>query len=582
MSPGDGLDVTALREQLRARSEMISTLVAAAESLRSVIEALDGALCIVGDDGSVLDANRRWLQALPPSTGRGAPAGSIGTDFFAWCRSTPGLAELSDEVATVVAEAIEAPVPADAGQAPERSVKGRWRAGDDRRSWVVVRVHQIRDHRRARAVVSMIDITEGMRTQERLHEAISVAEGLAEALSQEKTLLSAVISAVPQLIYWKDAEGRYVGCNAAYLVFRGLCEEADLLGRDEQELTLPDAIGVALDELEHEVIGSGRPVIDRTVELPDRHGDRRSLLLSVLPLDQGGVGRGVIGVGADITHARELERQLAQANRLESIGQLAAGIAHEINTPVQYVADNTHFVAEATSALLAVITQVDQLARTGVRPDGTPAGLADVADLLAPLDLDFLAGEMPGALAESREGLDRVTEIVRAMKDYAHPGTGRAEIDPNRAIESTVHVCRNEWKYVARVELDLDPAAGLVPCFEGDLKQVVLNMIVNAAQAIAEDPRRADGSLGTITISTRRTPSEFLITIRDDGPGMDEKIVHRVFDPFFTTKQVGKGTGQGLSLAHAVVVTKHQGRIDLDTAPGAGATFTVRLPLIVA
>jgi two-component system NtrC family sensor kinase len=191
-----------------------------------------------------------------------------------------------------------------------------------------------------------------------------------------------------------------------------------------------------------------------------------------------------------------------------------------------------------------------------------------------------LSQEIPGALAECREGLGRVTEIVRAMKDYAHPGSGRSDIDVNRAIESTVQVCRNEWKYVAQVNLDLAADAGTAPCFEGELKQVILNMIVNAAQAIHEDhDRRGDNTLGTITITTRRGSDDFVITITDDGPGMNDTVSRRVFDPFFTTKDVGKGTGQGLSLAHAVIVTKHQGRIQLDTAPGHGATFTLHLPL---
>jgi signal transduction histidine kinase len=259
------------------------------------------------------------------------------------------------------------------------------------------------------------------------------------------------------------------------------------------------------------------------------------------------------------------------------MGQLAAGIAHEINTPVQYVADNTRFVARSALGLLEAVRGIEAAAAAG--------GLTGITALLEPLDLAFLAAEMPGALTESMEGLARVTEIVRAMKDYAHPGTVRADIDVNRAVRSTVHVCRNEWKYVATLELDLDPDAGLVPGYEGDLKQVVLNMIVNAAQAIggpAGTGRGGAGPRGTIRVSTRRTATEMLVAVADDGPGMDERVRGRVFDPFFTTKEVGHGTGQGLTLAHAVVVTKHHGRIDLETAPGRGTTFTIRLPLVPA
>lgn len=674
--------------------------------LRSVIEALDGAICIVGIDGTVLDANRLWLRQLPQRF-EGRPPGAIGTDFFGWCRATE-LREIAEDVAMLVQEIISADLDSYAApdvRAVERSVKGMVGTDGDTR-WVVVRVHPIRDHAAARAVVTLVDITEGMLTQEqlrrateeaqrqalvakatsnvvvvtlpdgtiewandpfvrrtgysleeaigrhrtdllcfegdpaepreflarveraqaadgefpliartgerywaslqvrpvfegdrvahlvwveqdvtarrdtqqRLHAAITQAERLATALSQEKTLLTGVISAVPQLVYWKDAQGRYVGCNAAYLAFRGL-DESHLLGRTDAELPRSDALATALAELEPAVTGSGAAVVDRKVDLEDHRGQLRSLLLSVLPLEDTATGdRGVIGVGADITHARELERQLAQANRLESIGQLAAGIAHELNTPIQYVADNVAFLSETTTSLLDAARRLAEIAC----PEGgsVDAALAEVAHVLRPLDLEFLGEEIPGALSESKEGLARVTEIVRAMKEYAHPGTDRREIDVNRAIESTVQVCRNEWKYVAQLRLDLDPDAGLVPCFEGELKQVILNMVVNAAQAIGEDGRhRAAGTRGTIDISTRRTDDELLVTIRDDGPGMDEKVRQRVFDPFFTTKEVGKGSGQGLSLAHSVIVTKHQGRIDLATAPGHGACFTLHLPL---
>ncbi|MDQ1288595.1 MAG: hypothetical protein QG622_2161 [Actinomycetota bacterium] len=680
--------------------------------LRSVIEALDGALCIVGADGAILDANRLWLRriplpehSIPPARGLGPP-GSLGTNFFDWCESAVDLGDLARAMAALVHEVIssdEEESPDDDRPSPDHSAKGLVRVDGEER-WFVVRVHRIRDHVIARAVVSMVDITDGMSTQEklrrarenaqrlalvarsmdhsivitlpdgtvewvndpftersgysfddvvgqprsaylhcegdltefrdflarvgraraadgefqlvsrdgerywasvqvrpvfddagdvahlvwverditasrdtrqRLHAAIAQAEQLAAALSQEKTLLAGVISAVPQLVFWKDDAGRYVGCNAAYLAFRGLAEER-LLDRTDAELPQDD-LARALTALEPAVVATGQPVIDRKTDLTDSEGRVRALLLSVLPLQTGGdgAGRGVIGVGADITHARDLEHQLAQANRLESIGQLAAGIAHELNTPIQYVADNTTFLAEATGSILGAVQRLQTLAAQG------GPGLDAIAAVLEPLDLDFLSEEIPGSLAESQEGLSRVTQIVRAMKDYAHPGTGRQETDVNRAVESTVHVCRNEWKYVADVRLDLDPDAGLAPCFEGELKQVILNMIVNAAQALAEDPRReAEKRKGTITISTRRTEDEFLIVIEDDGPGMDAKVRQRAFDPFYTTKEVGKGSGQGLSLAHSVIVTKHQGRIDLETAPGQGARFTLRLPLV--
>jgi two-component system, NtrC family, sensor kinase len=549
-------------------------LLLAERLLRSVIEALDGALCFVGLDGTILDANRRW-----PSP--------VGSDFFEWCRTEPDLRPLLDDVGAAVRTLID--TDPDAWAEPPIAVKGQIGAPGDRR-WVVLRVHPIRDHQLARAVVILIDITEGMGTQENLRRATEAAEQLAAALIQEKTLLTGVISAVPQLVYWKDECGRYAGCNRAYLTLLGLGSENGLVGTKPPRAP-DDAIHAALEVLEAEVLRTGLPVLDHKMDAPEPDGHVRSMLLSVLPLDLsqpgGALTRGVIGVGADITHASELERQLAHANRMESIGQLAAGIAHEINTPVQFVTDNTRFVADAVSAMLAALIVVTAATATGAGEPDAGAGEPDAGALrvqvraaVQGLDLEFLAEELPGALQASLDGLGRVAQIVRAMKDYAHPGHSRSDVDVNRAIESTVQVCRNEWKYVSEVELDLDPQVGLVPAYEGELKQVVLNMVVNAAQAIGDDPRRTPESpLGRIRVSTRRTDTELLIMIGDDGPGMPPEVRDRIFLPFFTTKEVGKGTGQGLSLAHAVIVTKHHGRIDLETAPGQGAAFTLHLPL---
>jgi signal transduction histidine kinase len=178
------------------------------------------------------------------------------------------------------------------------------------------------------------------------------------------------------------------------------------------------------------------------------------------------------------------------------------------------------------------------------------------------------------------EGLERVSGIVRAMKDFSHPGQGRAMVDLNKVVETTVQVSRNEWRYVAELALELGEDVGQVPCLQGELKQVLLNVVVNAAHAVAERRERSGaGELGRIVVSTRRSGAEVLISVTDDGIGMDEATRLRVFDPFFTTKPVGRGTGQGLSLAHATVVQRHGGRIEVRSAPGQGSTFTVALPL---
>jgi signal transduction histidine kinase len=322
------------------------------------------------------------------------------------------------------------------------------------------------------------------------------------------------------------------------------------------------------------VLNSGDPAENQRLQITAPGRGAVDLLLSVLPqTDETGRVCGVIGVAADVTHLTTLEQQLAQATRLESIGQLAAGIAHEINTPVQYVSDNTRFLTDSFAEVLTTLRTVNDLSAG----DDPVAGQLRTA--LARMDLEFLAEEIPSALSQSQEGLTRVAQIVRAMKDFSHPGQGRAEADLNRAVESTVQVSRNEWRYVADLDLDLGPDLGMVPCFEGELKQVLLNIIVNAAQAIAEAPSHAGGQiLGHIAIRTERTDDGVRITISDNGPGMDDAVRRKIFDPFFTTKPVGKGTGQGLSMAYAVIVQKHGGTLNVESVPGEGSTFTITLP----
>jgi signal transduction histidine kinase len=379
-------------------------------------------------------------------------------------------------------------------------------------------------------------------------------------------VLTGVISAIPHLIYWKDSQGRYGGHNAAFRAMRGLARDADLTGCPEPANTADDDLAAILAGLEQRVLETGKPVVDQHVTVTGAGGAPRLLLMSMLPRPEAG---GVIGIGADVTHLSELERQLGQANRLEAIGQLAAGIAHEINTPIQFVSDNTQFVEQSFTELVGLITTVrDRFGETD----------PEIAALMGDVDVTFMLDEIPTALRESLDGLDRVAQIVRAMKDFSHPGQGRAEVDINRAVESTSQVARNEWKYHAELSLDLGADVSLVPCYEGELKQVILNLIVNAAHAVEAAGPRPGGGLGHIAIRTARTPETVEISIRDDGTGMDEATRQRIFDPFFTTKEVGKGTGQGLSMAYSSIVQKHGGAIRVDSSPGLGTTFTIELP----
>ena len=417
------------------------------------------------------------------------------------------------------------------------------------------------------------------------------AEAIAEELRGERELLASVLSTIPHVVFWKDTAHAYLGCNDAYARLRGVASQDALIGRREVELEA-DQIGSLITAIEGNVLDTGVPVIDRSLVLPGSDNDQRVMVFSVLPrYTDGPAPAGVIGVGMDVTRISALERQLAQATRLESIGQLAAGLAHEINTPVQYVSDNALFLADSFTDVLEALRSIANVARGAEQDPREGAKQATVADLRARLqllvdglDLDFLGTEIPSALEQTLEGIARVAEIVRAMKEFSHPGQGRVETDLNHAVETTVQVSRNEWKYVAEMDLDLDPEVGQVPCYEGELKQVVLNLVVNAAHAIAEAHEKSgDMALGRIGIKTRRDQDADMIrlSISDDGAGMTEETRLRIFDPFFTTKAVGKGTGQGLAMAHNCVVGKHGGSIDVSSEVGVGTTFQLNLPATV-
>jgi PAS domain S-box-containing protein len=289
---------------------------------------------------------------------------------------------------------------------------------------------------------------------------------------------------------------------------------------------------------------------------------------------------GFVVTGADITDRKFLEQQVNQANRLEAVGQLAAGIAHEINTPTQYVADNTTFVkssCEPIMQLLGLCQTMRQEAAVGMI---SPGLLYQFDELVKSCDLPYLEKELPNAVDQSLEGLRRISRIVKAMKEFSHPGSSeKLPLDINRAIETTVTVARNEWKYVSEVIADLDSSLPPVPCLQGEFNQVILNLLVNAAHAIAGVVGDGSKTKGKITITTRRVDDSAEISIHDTGTGIPAEIQPRIFEPFFTTKPVGKGTGQGLSLAHSTIVKRHSGQIWFESRVGEGTTFFIRLPL---
>jgi PAS domain S-box-containing protein len=313
------------------------------------------------------------------------------------------------------------------------------------------------------------------------------------------------------------------------------------------------------------------------------HSSGRHIYSLVSPsayADKEGKTEEFFAVVTDTTERKSLESQVLHSQKLEAIGQLAAGIAHEINTPAQYVGNNTQFIRSAFEDMLAVIEGARALVAQSKTACPDMADMEGLDKLMQEHDVAYLAAEVPSAIAQTLEGVERISTIVRSMKQFAHPGTAAmAPSDLNESMKSTATVSRNEWKYVAELDLDLDPALPLVVCMIGEINQVVLNLIINAAHAIS-DAKKADPEReGRITLATRLTPPWAEIRVSDTGTGIPEAVQAKIFDPFYTTKEVGRGTGQGLTISLSIVVEKHKGQLFFETRQGAGTTFVVRLPL---
>ncbi len=304
--------------------------------------------------------------------------------------------------------------------------------------------------------------------------------------------------------------------------------------------------------------------------------------MTIVPLKNENEGlTGFIAIKRDVSEKLLMERELRQAQKLESIGQLAAGIAHEINTPIQYIGDNIRFLSSGFKDLLKILNMYEGLADTLDDPDRTRQLLAAADTAKGEMDLPFLLKEIPDSIRQSLEGVGNITRIVRAMKEFSHPGSREKTMtDINHCITTTITVAKNEWKYYAEVLTDLDPGLPSTLCLPGELNQVLLNLITNAAQALAETPEVKAGKKGKINISTWQCEGKIVITVADNGPGIPAELQHRVFDPFFTTKEPGKGTGQGLTIAYTTVVEKLQGEIYFKSDPEHGTTFTIKIPIL--
>ena len=276
----------------------------------------------------------------------------------------------------------------------------------------------------------------------------------------------------------------------------------------------------------------------------------------------------------EISERARMEVEHRHANKLEAVGQLAAGIAHEINTPIQYIGNSLQYLKNTLSELQTLSLHVeDYLSQEDLNSATTRAELEKI---VYDIDLAHIKNRAPKAIDRALDGIDRVTNIIRAMNEFSYPDSAeKTGTDINKALETTLTVAKSEYKYVAKIVTDFDQLP-LVHCYRGDLNQVFLNLIINAAHAISDHAEKD----GIITIKTLiEQDTEVVISVSDNGAGIPQDIQHRVFDPFFTTKEVGRGTGQGLAISHNIIVNKHAGRLSFITEPGKGTTFEIKLPV---
>jgi two-component system NtrC family sensor kinase len=426
-----------------------------------------------------------------------------------------------------------------------------------------------------------------------LQESKSKLAGLEETVVtrtaqvvQEREKFKDIFQNSPEGIFQTTPEGRFLTANPAMASIFGYASPQELIEQLTDIETQLYADPNRRKEFQKQLQDQG-VVHAFEAEMKCKDGSRKWISLTACRVT--GLDGSLLhyqGFAADTTAQKNaqkernlIEAQLRQAQKLEAVGQLAAGIAHEINTPIQYIGDNIHFIEESFAGLGELLQHYRKLAAAVQSNTLTSELLSALERSIQKTDIEYLSREIPLAVQQSLQGVGHVSHIVNAMKEFSHPdGREKVALDLNHAIETTVTVARGEWKYVAEVATDFEPALPPVPCLPGEFNQVILNLLINAAHAIGDVVRKVEGSKGTIRISTRLDGAWAEIRISDTGTGIPEAIRDRIFDPFFTTKEVGKGTGQGLAIARSVIVDKHGGTLTFESEVGRGSTFIVRLP----
>lgn len=415
-------------------------------------------------------------------------------------------------------------------------------------------------------------------------------ELLERAKAESDRRVKAIFDGVKTFVILALIDGAVVEINRSALAFRNLKRE-EVTGSPlwDGPWLADDAETAARMMTAMETAAMGEPAEFDSV-MTDCDGAPRRFSVACQPVSDGGGGVAYVLIEAhDMTEflrvqdrSRQLELEMMHNQKLESLGTLASGVAHEINTPMQYIRDNLDFLAGGFDSLLSLLREAKSIAQAAQDADLPPmlaARLAEWRVRAAEADLDFIADETPQAIRQSSEGVDRVCDIVRAIKLFSHPDSAdKAPESLEKLVTNTLTVSRNQWKYVAEVDTDFPPDMPAVYCHGGEISQVVLNLVVNAVHAI-EDKVGKSGQTGRITIAGRAEGDNAVLTVTDDGAGIDPKNYGKLFDLFFTTKEPGRGTGHGLSICHTIVARKHGGTLTFRSEQGVGTSFIVILPI---
>jgi len=405
----------------------------------------------------------------------------------------------------------------------------------------------------------------------KLSQEIAARIKIDNALQESQKRLLGITNSLLVGVLLVDQTGLILFANPA--AYHWLDHEV-LLEKHIDEIFQQEQDGEPVEYLQSdfaEVLKTGQSIINDDAALLIKNGERLQAAFSAALLDEGRRRQVVVITIRGIKALKDAQREAMQASRLASVGQLAAGIAHEINTPIQYIGDNLRFIEDTFEDIVSAVRSFAKHA-----PD------EKVETLFKRFNLQFLLDEYPTAIGQALHGVEHVSHIVRSMKDFSHPGSSSMVcMDINRAVESTLTVCRNEWKQVAEIHTELSPEVGKIQCYAADLNQVLLNLIVNAAHAIQDSVEKTNRTgKGNIYISTENDGTWVEIRITDDGPGIPPHLREQIFAPFFTTKEIGKGTGQGLSICQDIIVKKHNGQLFLDDSVAKGASFVIRLPAL--